>query len=65
MAYLLERHGMAASTVPFADDDQGGIHAGGVPGRSEGRDHRVRLNISGSWDQAQGVDVDARATGLR
>ena len=38
---------------------------GFVPVRSEGRYHRVRLNISGIWDQAQGVDVDARATGLR
>jgi hypothetical protein len=38
---------------------------GFVPVRSEGRYHRIRLNITGIWDQAQGVDVDARATGLR
>ena len=38
---------------------------GFVPVRAEGRYHRVRLNISGIWDQAQGVDVDARPTGMR
>ena len=38
---------------------------GVIPVRSEGRYHRVRLNISGIWDQAQGVDVDARPTGMR
>jgi len=38
---------------------------GFIPVRSEGRYHRVRLNISGIWDQVQGIDVDARATGMR
>ena len=38
---------------------------GFIPVRSEGRYHRVRLNITGVWDQAQGLDVDARATGMR
>ncbi len=38
---------------------------GFVPVRAEGRYHRIRLNITGIWDQAQGVDVDARPTGMR
>ena len=38
---------------------------GFCPLRSEGRYHRVRLNISGDWEQAQGLDVDARSLGLR
>ena len=38
---------------------------GFVPVRAEGRYHRIRLNITGIWAQAQGVDVDARPTGMR
>ena len=38
---------------------------GHIPVRSEGRFHRVRINISGDWTQAQGIDVKASATGLR
>lgn len=33
--------------------------------RSNGRFQRVRLNITGTWDTAQGVDVTAQATGMR
>jgi hypothetical protein len=38
---------------------------GFCPVRSEGRFHRIRLELSDDWRQAQGVDVDAQATGLR
>lgn len=35
------------------------------PVRSSGRYHRVRLNLSGSWSYAQGVDVDGQVRGRR
>jgi hypothetical protein len=35
------------------------------PVRSSGKFHRVRLNISGDWNHAQGIDVDGKATGRR
>ena len=38
---------------------------GFCPVRAEGRFHRVRVNIVNDWTQAQGIDVDAQATGLR
>ena len=38
---------------------------GFVPVREQGRYHRVRLNISGQWSVAQGVDVEAREIGRR
>ena len=36
-----------------------------IPVRSNGRYHRVRLNLSGGWNKAQGIDVDAVPTGRR
>ena len=38
---------------------------GFVPVREQGRYHRVRLNISGQWSVAQGIDVEAREIGRR
>ena len=38
---------------------------GFCPVRAEGRFHRVRVDIVNDWTQAQGIDVDAQATGLR
>ena len=35
------------------------------PFREQGRYHRVRFNISGLWELAQGIDVDAREIGRR
>ena len=35
------------------------------PFREQGRYHRVRFNISGTWSLAQGIDVDAREIGRR
>ena len=35
------------------------------PVRSSGRYHRVRINLSGTWRYALGVDVDAVAQGKR
>ena len=36
-----------------------------IPVRSNGRYHRVRLNLSGGWKKAQGIDVDAGVMGRR
>ena len=36
-----------------------------IPVRSNGRYHRVRLNLSGGWNKAQGIDVDAGVMGRR
>ena len=33
--------------------------------RSSGAYHRVRLNVSGEWDIAQGIDVDMQQVGTR
>ena len=33
--------------------------------RSQGRFHRVRMNISGTWDFAQGVEIEGQALGRR
>jgi len=38
---------------------------GWAPVRANGRFHRVRLNVSGVWTNAQGVDVQVQAAGLR
>jgi len=35
------------------------------PVRSNGRYHRVRLNMTGEWRKAQGIDVDAGVMGRR
>ena len=39
--------------------------AGYCPTRSAGAFHRVRMNISGEWTIAQGVDIDAKPLGMR
>ena len=36
-----------------------------IPARSNGRYHKVRLNISGEWKKAQGIDVDFGVMGRR
>jgi len=36
-----------------------------IPVRSGGRYHKVRLNISGGWKKAQGIDVDVSTIGRR
>lgn len=36
-----------------------------IPVRSNGRYHKVRLNISGEWEKAQGLDVDFGIMGRR
>jgi len=36
-----------------------------IPVRSNGRYHRVRLNLSGGWKKAQGIDVDFGIMGRR
>ena len=46
------------STVSLNDDNN-------CPVRSNGRYHRVRVNASGTWRYALGVDVDAVALGKR
>jgi hypothetical protein len=33
--------------------------------RAQGRYHRLRMNITGEWDLAQGIDVEAREIGRR
>lgn len=38
---------------------------GFAPFRAQGRYHRARFNISGDWDFAQGIDVEARKVGRR
>ena len=38
---------------------------GFCPTRSQGRFHRVRCNLTGNWNFAQGVDIDGAATGER
>lgn len=38
---------------------------GYCPVRSSGSFHRVRLSLSGDWEQAQGIDVDIQPMGLR
>ena len=38
---------------------------GYCPVRSMGGFHRVRLSVTGDWEVAQGVDVDAKQLGLR
>mgnify|MGYP003109207652 FL=1 len=39
--------------------------AGFVPLRSQGRYHRARMNISGGWGKALGIDIEAREIGRR
>lgn len=36
-----------------------------IPVRSNGRYHRIRLNITGGWEKAQGIDIDFSANGRR
>lgn len=36
-----------------------------IPVRSNGRYHRVRVNLTGGWKKAQGIDVDAVTMGRR
>ena len=38
---------------------------GFVPTRASGRYHRARLNFSGNWSKAQGIDIEATKTGRR
>ena len=38
---------------------------GFCPTRAQGRFHRVRCNLTGNWNFAQGVDIDGAATGER
>lgn len=38
---------------------------GFVQHRSQGRFHRIRMNISGFWDFAQGVDIEGQPLGRR
>lgn len=38
---------------------------GFAPFRDQGRYHRFKMNISGTWSLAQGLDVDAREIGRR
>ena len=38
---------------------------GFVQHRSQGRFHRIRMNISGFWDFAQGFDIEGQAIGRR
>ena len=47
------------TTAASVNDD------GWAPVRANGRFHRVRLNVSGVWTNAQGVDVQAQAAGMR
>jgi len=39
--------------------------AGFVPVRAQGRYHRARMTISGGWDKALGIDIEAREIGRR
>jgi len=36
-----------------------------IPVRSESRFHTIRLNLSGDWTQAQGIDIEASPGGVR
>ena len=36
-----------------------------IPVRSAGRYHRIRLNITGGWKKAQGIDIDFSTNGRR
>ena len=38
---------------------------GYIPVRSLGAFHRVRINLTGDWEIARGVDIDAKAQGFR
>lgn len=38
---------------------------GFCPFRAQGRYHRTRMNLTGNWSNAQGLDVDARQVGRR
>jgi hypothetical protein len=46
------------SAVSMNDD-------GFAPFRAQGRHHRARMNISGNWTVAQGIDIEAREIGRR
>ena len=47
------------STAVSLNDDNN------CPARSSGRYHRVRVNVSGTWRYALGIDVDAVGMGKR
>ena len=47
----------STATAPNAD--------GFVPTRAAGRYHRAKLNFSGSWSKALGIDIEAAKTGRR
>lgn len=47
------------STTGSLSDD------GFIPHRSQGKFHRIRMNISGNWDYAQGVDIEGQPLGKR
>jgi hypothetical protein len=47
-------------TTPTAPNDDGF-----APFRKQGRYHRARFNISGNWEFAQGMDIEARKVGRR
>jgi hypothetical protein len=38
---------------------------GFIPHRSQGKYHRIRMNVSGNWNYAQGVDIEGQPLGRR
>lgn len=38
---------------------------GFIPHRSQGKYHRIRMNVSGDWNYAQGVDIEGQPLGRR
>lgn len=55
----LHSDAVSYSTATAPNDD------GFAPFRKQGRYHRARFNITGNWDFAQGLDVEAREVGRR
>jgi hypothetical protein len=56
----LHSESTAFGETPVAPNDDGF-----APFRSQGRYHRARMNISGNWEFAQGMDIEARSVGRR
>lgn len=61
---------VGSRTTPLADDVSwsapSAMNANGVcPQRTEGRYHRIRLDVSGPWERLMGIEVDAVVTGFR
>ena len=52
------------STVTFTSPVAMNVD-GFCPFRAQGRYHRTRMNLTGNWSNAQGLDVDAREIGRR